>query len=538
MELALQVVGLKMTGKIEEARNVAMRIVGNSGPHGSMGEMNQMNSSSDSFTTHSLLGSLTGVDLESLVIKLLTLLDVSLHDELKLPQSSHNSLDHKNATGQTLLHLAVFLALPSLVSCIIGRGADVNARNNNGMTPLHFAALIGWKEGAEILLSEGAEATIVDRMGCTPADRAKLGDFTDVESVLRVTFSVGDDDDIESGIDGDDEGCQSDGEESEDEEQPPVRLYKMGSRTTSSTHLQMQEQVEPARSDSPFRHSRKDGDTIMPDSDTGKSASRPDAPRSRSFVKRLQRTLPQKILPNVQFPGLQHIQLRDMPWGLSQIPVFPIYVPLMPWLNVPRTDELTGDKKDNLEGTPGEKHHQHQHQQHQHSLAMLWAAYDSIANNNGWRNQWEKWSAFITAMQNANPDSAVESELPPYSPRQPETGKEILETKDVKEKDAIVNPSPPEQVHPAPSSAHTTVAENKPPASGSSSTKGAERLAYRSSKGSAVAYRHKPKRKPNKRKSHVVTFINLHVLNNFFPEDRMLVLFWIPILMCKLIILF
>ena len=31
MELALQVVGLKMTGKIEEAKNVAMRIVGNAG---------------------------------------------------------------------------------------------------------------------------------------------------------------------------------------------------------------------------------------------------------------------------------------------------------------------------------------------------------------------------------------------------------------------------------------------------------------------------------------------------------------------------
>ena len=35
MELALQVVGLKMTGRIEEAKNVAMRIVGNSSPQGS-----------------------------------------------------------------------------------------------------------------------------------------------------------------------------------------------------------------------------------------------------------------------------------------------------------------------------------------------------------------------------------------------------------------------------------------------------------------------------------------------------------------------
>ncbi len=31
MELALQVVGLKMTGKIEDARNVAMRIVSTTG---------------------------------------------------------------------------------------------------------------------------------------------------------------------------------------------------------------------------------------------------------------------------------------------------------------------------------------------------------------------------------------------------------------------------------------------------------------------------------------------------------------------------
>ncbi|GJJ06244.1 hypothetical protein Clacol_000435 [Clathrus columnatus] len=508
MELALQVVGLKMTGKIEEARNVAMRIVGNSGPPSSMGEITPMESSSEPFTSHSALRYLTGVDLETLIIKLLTLLDVPLSDEINAFQSSPTTLDHKNATGQTLLHLAVFLALPSLVSCLIGRGVDVNTRNNNGMTPLHFAALAGWKEGVEVLLIEGADPAIVDRMGLTPADRARGNSHGEIEHILKVSRFVTSLDDIESGIDGDDEAWPSEDEGEHDEErsQSSGRLYSMRSRTTSSTHLHGQLQDNSSESDVSHQSPRKDESPT--DSIVDKS-SKPDMKRDRSFVKRLQRTLPQNILPNVQIPGFSHIQLPDMPWGgLPQIPVFPIFVPLipnLPWLNVPRAGASSGEKKDNLEEESGEKHQQH-------SLALLWAAYDSIANNSAWKHQWEKWSAYITAMQTANSNNSAENDLPPYSPRRPEN--EI-----VKKPEDNVDPTPSSSSQKevdAPIQQTLNLAETKPVPTSSllSIAKGARRLGYRSWKVSdseVVAYYYKPKRQSNR-------------------QDRMLVLFWIPIL--------
>ncbi len=97
MELALQVVGLKMTGKIEDAKNVAMRIVGgNSGndgsdSHGSTSNLMQLASSpiSSSSTTlnrdlRSLLYARAGEtdDFEITVIDFLSVVDTPLESRL------------------------------------------------------------------------------------------------------------------------------------------------------------------------------------------------------------------------------------------------------------------------------------------------------------------------------------------------------------------------------------------------------------------------------------------------------------------------
>ncbi|KAF9646567.1 ankyrin, partial [Thelephora ganbajun] len=59
--------------------------------------------------------------------------------------------------GQTLLHLACFLDYSDLVSFLITRGIDMDARDRNGCTALHFAALNGSKECARLLLIAGAD---------------------------------------------------------------------------------------------------------------------------------------------------------------------------------------------------------------------------------------------------------------------------------------------------------------------------------------------------------------------------------------------
>lgn len=103
MELALQVVGLKMTGKLEDAKSVAMRIVGPAGD--SSADSNSNNTMS--FVSNALAldlntllhGRSFGQELERLVIKLLSLLDVNMGT------SSHSvslasAISHQTQSGR------------------------------------------------------------------------------------------------------------------------------------------------------------------------------------------------------------------------------------------------------------------------------------------------------------------------------------------------------------------------------------------------------------------------------------------------------
>jgi uncharacterized protein len=514
MELALQVVGLKMTGKIEEARNVAMRIVGNTGtqsPAMTDGELTQMNTlSGTSIVHHSFLGSLGGMDLEILVIKLLTLLDVPIEDTSR-SFSSLPPIEHRNATGQTLLHLAVLLALPSLVSCLIGRSIDIDARNNNGLTALHLAALTGWKEGVEILLAEGADISIMDSMSLTPAQRAKNGRFEDLEALLQgsrpevIPES-------ESGDDGDDEARYSDSEgpdsgtSDESPAWPVAPQYLPRSRIASSPEpdSSLDEHSEPEPAQNKTAHPQ-----VMPmDIPPMKREEQPTLGEKQdaSFVERLQRTLPHGIIPNVQIPGFPQLQLPEVlaaPWGaFPQIPVFPIFVPIpnlphLPnWPGFPWPDALSGDKKEGRadDEPAGER-------QQQPPLAMLWTAYDSLTNS-AWRAQWEKWTAQVTALQNANNPGA---ELPPYSPRSEEkqTEPEVSTPISVPE-DSSLSSTPRVVMREGTSGASTSTSPLPP-------SKASRRVMYGAVKVSEteVDSYHYPSKKPvNKRMYFVICIID------------------------------
>ena len=148
MELALQVVGLKMTGKIEDARNIAMRIVGNTGgpePDHSMSTSSAMQLSSEAdLPRHLLLGSAGDSDFEKLLLDFLSVLDTPMDG----PSGSRpTSISRQTASGQTLLHLATLAKFPALVKFLLARDIDVDARDQNGCTALFLAALTGSEIG-------------------------------------------------------------------------------------------------------------------------------------------------------------------------------------------------------------------------------------------------------------------------------------------------------------------------------------------------------------------------------------------------------
>ena len=164
MELALQVVGLKMTGKLEDAKSVAMRIVGppsddpqgGSAPNG----MQQFLSNHLSLDLHPLRRRGVGDELEQMVLDLLSLLDVPLNRSSSFSLSS--AVSHQTHSGQTLLHLAVFLKYPRLIKFLLRHDIDLDVRDRNGYTALHFAGIVGARECATILVDAGADLEIVN----------------------------------------------------------------------------------------------------------------------------------------------------------------------------------------------------------------------------------------------------------------------------------------------------------------------------------------------------------------------------------------
>lgn len=215
MELALQVVGLKMTGRIEDAKNVALRIVGQnpaadgaspqstgSGSGSSTGyqqnalsrdayhspSQSRRNSVDAGPASVALWGAGSrGGTFQDTIINFLTLVEVDTSDVAGAAPSTPRlarSVSLKNKQGQTLLHLAVMLGFHRLVSHLIALGADLDSRDKNGYTSLALAALCGRVACCRLLLDAGASHEVVTADGKTPFDVAREKDQVDVESLL------------------------------------------------------------------------------------------------------------------------------------------------------------------------------------------------------------------------------------------------------------------------------------------------------------------------------------------------------------------
>lgn len=212
MELALQVVGLKMTGKIEDAKNVAMRIVGNTGDDDSrssgMDNMMQLSSASPPRDLRPLLlmQATESDDFERMIVKFLSILDAPL--DVATPIGTSQALSHETVSGQTLLHLAAFLGFSSILKFLVDHDVDVDIRDRNGFTALHFAAFSKSRECIQILLDAGADNMIVNSAGKTAREISSDEHCVDLfESDTAVDSSCDDDDEAHWG-DGEDDAVE------------------------------------------------------------------------------------------------------------------------------------------------------------------------------------------------------------------------------------------------------------------------------------------------------------------------------------------
>ncbi|TFK44341.1 hypothetical protein BDQ12DRAFT_593514 [Crucibulum laeve] len=498
MELALQVVGLKMTGKIEDAKNVAMRIVGSAGGDDSQSQggnqtgMMQLASSLATRDIRPLLlrRTVEGENFEDIIVNFLALLDTPLDGNAPNEISTVDAISHASSSGQTLLHLGAFLGFASLVKFLVQHGADLDARDRNGYTPLHFATLSKSIACAQILLEGGADREIVNVLGKTAEEIAPKEFFRGILPRL---------DEVDSDLERseDEEAEWGDAEEDADDD-----VQRIASRRASYRALRRglaaSGRGTPRRSVDISRAATPPPALPEKASDDKKviAPSTVDAKQAASFLEMIQRTLAQfpapPQLPLPQLPQLpKHLpnlpDLPAVPWGaLPQLPmVFPVFVPMMPgWPSLfgGEHQAATGDKV-------GDE-------------AARGVGAQAVKAAQEWRATWEKWVALAVA---TTAGQQIEDIPPPmYTPRVGEDGA-TQASSDVKEN---IQREKPEA---GPSTTRPHVATDIRPVGYGSLVPEQEVDAY--------VYQPPAKQTKKLQKKH----------------DRMLLLFWLPILFLSML---
>ncbi|KZT10672.1 uncharacterized protein LAESUDRAFT_692924 [Laetiporus sulphureus 93-53] len=476
MELALQVVGLKMTGKIEDARNVAMRIVGNTDTEGSSSGTPTSGNSSNQLANavdvpldlrHLLLSRTSNGDFESILLDFLSILDLAMDE---VPNLDYSAISHQTSSGQTLLHLATMAKFPALMRSLIDHDIDIDARDKNGCTALFCAAIVQSVECAKVLVDAGAALDVVNALGKTPVEAAPAGFFE---------FASLDAD----RCDGDDRLINQDEEEAawgdvEEESESDVESKSLSKRRLGRK-LPMRRRRSShrlAEVDSKQRQSPRSSEK------KALEAGLPDEKQVASFMETLSRTLaqwqhPQDMISNMPNLPLPHLpNLPGIPvWNaLPQMPaVFPVFIP------IPALSALWGDKR------AGEKEsvEDDKNAQAQPRLAM--------STIQDWRAFCEKWMTQVAL----TPRASEESDAPPaYSPRSSDgidVQPSLKATEPIASSSAVRHPDKGVSRH----LVHETVPVPEQ---------------------QVQSYGYRPAHKARKQQK---------------KHDRMLVLFWIPILM-------
>ncbi|KZV69939.1 hypothetical protein PENSPDRAFT_752984 [Peniophora sp. CONT] len=447
MELALQVVGLKMTGKIEDAKSVAMRII-------------EPGSGAGGAASGGTYGA-GAKDVETLVLDTLAFLDTPSATSSGIPIA--HALAHATGAGQSLLHLASFANLPTLVRALAQRGADVDARDANGCTPLHLAARADARLCAAALLAAGADAEIVDAWGKTAAE---VADFDLAAAVDVSSAGVESNEEAEAR---DDESHWGDAEEDSADEHALVPRRRRRSRRSTTEPSPVLSSSEEERTPLP----KKDKDEKTEHRDKSDKIEKVDAKQAATLLEALQRRL--------------------VPHWATQLPMIPMQLP-MPlvfpaFLQQPDAMGMGRNVPANVRAllTPQE-----------------------------WRAAWEKWVVAVTATRSVG----VEGDEPPpvYTPR---ADGEVGDVDEKGKAPLVVAPTVPAAV--VEEVVGVEDVEERKEAE-SSSRAGRRAKAQQAKYDDRVdarevdAYGYRPAARPAAQK-----------------EDRMLLLFWIPILIIALV---
>jgi hypothetical protein len=405
MELALQVVGLKMTGKIEDAKNVALRIVGTTGTEDSSSStaddiMQVASSSCDDIRPLLFLRSGQRDNYEAAIVKFLSLVDLSVKRQSNIPLEV--AVSHATPSGHTLLHLAVFLKFASLTRFLIAHDIDLDARDRNGYTALHCAALAQSRECAKLLVDAGADLEIVNALGKTAQDIAPADFFEDI---------------IDDGLTSEsDDGESRWGDVETDEDSGTVVIKRKLARVIHRrSNRRAQDSGEEPDGDTSHASQPQEAPNKAEDIKGPKVGGTPDEKQAASFVDLIQRTLAQLYAPQGIIPNMPQLPLPNLPemmpavpWGaLPQIPmVFPVFVPMPGWPSF-LSDKREGPRDEDPNNKDGGDARP--------------TGYSAARTAQELRATWEKWMTLAVATATLRP-TLTEEAPPMYTPRETQEG--------------------------------------------------------------------------------------------------------------------
>ncbi|KAG2180768.1 hypothetical protein INT44_003775, partial [Umbelopsis vinacea] len=204
MELALQVVGLKTTGKLEDARQIAMRIVqggagsGQSHQQGSSDDRSQHDSQGNqhqmSYRKNEMQATQVYKEAKS---RYLSDMESRVIEALKsTPTDKLCHIDTCNDSGHTMLHISALLGYSELCKALSDHGCDINKQDRNGYTALHFASWAGKLACVNELIDTGrVDQTIQTVHGKLAVELAFDHDYEEIVDVLGGSINVVDLDD-------------------------------------------------------------------------------------------------------------------------------------------------------------------------------------------------------------------------------------------------------------------------------------------------------------------------------------------------------
>lgn len=171
MELALQVVGLKTMGKVEDARQIAMRIVQGDNSSRKDSQQQQQQSNHRHSTQFKLTTMASTAIYENARKLFLSKLEEHVIDSLLAlshikPLNTEDYISLTNDNQHSLLHLAAICGYTRLVETLVKLKCDVDLVDKNGFTALHFASWSGKVDIVELLI-DSSNLKIVNRVGKT-----------------------------------------------------------------------------------------------------------------------------------------------------------------------------------------------------------------------------------------------------------------------------------------------------------------------------------------------------------------------------------